>query len=74
MCIRIGCICIVTVIGADKGNAGLSAYGKELCIDQSLLRDSVILELEEEIALTEKLVIFKCGLESFFLESVHDKG
>ena len=58
---------IVTVIGADQRNACLPAHTDKLRIDHPLLRYSVILKFQKEIAVPENLVITKCCFLCLFV-------
>ena len=51
-------VCIVAVVGADERIALLIMETNQLPVDMLLLRNSVVLKLEEEVILTEDIPVF----------------
>ena len=70
LCIfRVG---IVAVIGRDQRNAELLRDRKERSVDLLLVRITMVLQLEEEIALAEAVIVLKSGFLSRVDVAAHD--
>ena len=67
--LRIG---IVDVVRGDKLDAGLLGHLEELLVHQRLIRQPVILQLEEIVILPEDIPVLKRSLLCLLIQSFHD--
>ena len=65
-------VSIVTVIGADQRKAFLVVHPDQLAVDVPLLRDPVILQLEEKVVLPENLAVLKGSFFCPLIVPAHD--
>ena len=65
-------VCIVTVICADQRKAFLVVHPDQLAVDMLLLRDPVILQLEEKVVLPENLPVLKGSFFCPLIIPAHD--
>ena len=69
--IRIRFVSIVNIIGRHQFDARLLAHPHQLLVDQALFGNSMILQFQKEISLSENLLITQRGFFSFFVKIPH---
>ena len=67
MCCHIILVSIMHIVCCDQRNMQLLTHPQKLLIDESLIRDSVILKLQKIIVLSKNFLIFQCGLTRFLI-------
>ena len=71
VCLRVICKRIMAVIGRDHRNIELPRQLKDPCNGSLLVRIAVILQLQEEISLSENILVFQCCLLCRLLVTAH---
>ena len=67
MCCHIILVSIMHIVRRDQRNMQLLAHPQKLLIDEPLVRNSVILELQKVIVLSENFLILQRGLPRFLI-------
>ena len=71
VCLCVICKRIMAVIGRDHRNIQLPRQLKNPCNGSLLVRIAVVLQLQEEISLSENILVFQCGLLCRLLVAAH---
>ena len=69
MGIHVSFIRVMDIVGGHQGNAGILAQPHQLLIHIPLLRQTVILQLQKIIAVSEGLIVPEGGFLCFLIES-----
>ena len=67
MCCHIILVSIMHIVCCDQRNMQFLTHPQKLLIDESLIRNSVILELQKVIVLSKNFLIVQCGLARFLI-------